>query len=77
MHDIDAFTPIINLPEVAILGIGQIKPRPFVVNNQLVVRDTVWLSLTFDHRIIDGAPAGRFLKRIKQLIQVPGIFINE
>lgn len=76
MHEIDAFTPIINLPEVAILGVGRIKARPAVVNGELGVRQMVWLSLTFDHRLVDGAPAARFLQRIKQLIENPYILLG-
>ncbi len=74
-QEIDAFTPIINLPEVAILGVGRIRPRPAVVDGQLCVRQTVWLSLTFDHRLVDGAPAARFLQRIKQLIEEPYLLL--
>lgn len=76
MHEIDAFTPIINLPEVAILGVGRIKARPAVVNGELGVRQMVWLSLTFDHRLVDGAPAARFLQRIKQLIENPYLLLG-
>ena len=54
---IDAFTPIINWPECAILGIGEIRKRPTVVGDLIVARHAVTLSLTFDHRIADGAPA--------------------
>lgn len=68
---IDAFTPIINPPETAVLGIGRIAPRPFVVGRQLEVRDTVTLSLSFDHRLLDGAPAARFLQRITELLERP------
>jgi pyruvate dehydrogenase E2 component (dihydrolipoamide acetyltransferase) len=68
---IDAFTPIINPPQTAVLGIGRIAPRPYAVGRQLEVRDTVTLSLSFDHRLIDGAPAARFLQRIAELIQRP------
>ena len=68
---IDAFTPIINPPEAAVLGIGRISPRPFAVGRQLEVRDTVTLSLSFDHRLLDGAPAARFLQRISALIERP------
>src|SRR5262249_48224646 len=57
---IDAFTPIINWPECAILGVGRIHKRPAVLNNQIVPRDMVTLSLTFDHRVVDGAPAAGF-----------------
>ncbi len=76
MHEIDAFTPIINLPEVAILGVGRIKARPAVVNGEIVVRQTMWLSLTFDHRLVDGAPAARFLQRIKQLVEEPYLLLT-
>jgi pyruvate dehydrogenase E2 component (dihydrolipoamide acetyltransferase) len=75
MHEIDAFTPIINLPEAAILGVGRIKARPAVVEGELCVRQTMWLSLTFDHRLVDGAPAARFLKRVKQLIEQPFLLL--
>lgn len=71
MVDVDAFTPIINPPECAILGVGRIVARPVGVNGQIVLRDMVALSLSFDHRLVDGAPAGRFLQRIKQLIERP------
>jgi len=70
-YGIDAFTPIINPPEMVVLGIGRISPRPFVVGGKLEVRDTVTLSLSFDHRLIDGAPAARFLQRIAALIESP------
>jgi pyruvate dehydrogenase E2 component (dihydrolipoamide acetyltransferase) len=72
-YEIDAFTPIINLPQAAILGVGGIKQRPFVVDGQVMVRDVVWLSLTFDHRLVDGAPAALFLQYIKRLIERPGL----
>ena len=71
MFEIDAFTPVINLPEVAILGVGRIKPVPAAVDGQVVIRQRMWLSLTHDHRLVDGAPAARFLQRIKQLIEAP------
>jgi pyruvate dehydrogenase E2 component (dihydrolipoamide acetyltransferase) len=75
MHEIDAFTPIINLPEAAILGVGRIKARPVVVDGQIVVGQMLWLSLTFDHRLVDGAPAARFLQRIKQLVEAPYLLL--
>jgi pyruvate dehydrogenase E2 component (dihydrolipoamide acetyltransferase) len=71
MYDIDAFTPVINLPEAAILGVGRIAPKPVALNGAVVVRQMVTLSLVFDHRLIDGAPAARFLQYIKQLIEEP------
>lgn len=69
---IDAFTPIINLPQCAILGVGRIRRQPVAHGDQIVLRDQVVLSLTFDHCIIDGAPAARFLQTLTQLIENPG-----
>jgi pyruvate dehydrogenase E2 component (dihydrolipoamide acetyltransferase) len=74
MYEIDAFTPVINLPECAILGIGRIVARPVVVDEAaetIAVRKMLALSLTFDHRVVDGAPAARFLQRVKHLIERP------
>ena len=68
---IDAFTPIINYPECAILGIGRIRRCPVVLDEQIVIRDQVTLSLTFDHRITDGAPAARFLQTLSAAIENP------
>ncbi len=68
---IDAFTPIINPPQTAILGVGRIRPAAAVHNGELCIRQRMFLSLTFDHRIIDGAPAARFLMDIVRLIEKP------
>ena len=76
MHEIDAFTPIINLPEAAILGVGRIQPKPVVRNGEIVVRQMWTLSLAFDHRVVDGAPAARFLQRIKQLVEDPYLLLG-
>jgi len=75
MFEVDAFTPIINLPEAAILGVGRIKDCAAVVDGEVAVRKMMWLSLTFDHRLVDGAPAARFLQRIKQLIEEPYLLL--
>jgi pyruvate dehydrogenase E2 component (dihydrolipoamide acetyltransferase) len=75
VYGVDAFTPIINLPETAILGVGRIRPRPAVVDGEVCVRQTMWLSLTFDHRLVDGAPAARFLQRIVQFIEEPYLLL--
>jgi pyruvate dehydrogenase E2 component (dihydrolipoamide acetyltransferase) len=75
MFEIDAFAPIINLPEAAILGVGRIKDCAAVVNGEIAVRKMMWLSLTFDHRLVDGAPAARFLQRIKQLTEEPYLLL--
>lgn len=74
-YGIDAFTPIINLPETAILGVGCIRREPAVVDNQIVPRDQVTLSLTFDHRIVDGAPAARFLQAIRLAVENPSAWL--
>ena len=60
----DAFTPIVNPPQCAILGVGRIVDKPVAVDGLVQVRPTMWLSLTFDHRIVDGAPAARFLQQL-------------
>ena len=69
MYGIDAFTPIINLPECAVLGVGRVATEPAVHEGQIVPRDRVTLSLTFDHRVVDGAPAARFLNEVRQQIE--------
>jgi pyruvate dehydrogenase E2 component (dihydrolipoamide acetyltransferase) len=71
MYEIEAFTPVINLPECAILGVGQIAEQAVVRDGQLCARAMVTLSLSFDHRIVDGAPAARFLQRMKHLVEQP------
>ncbi|HLG50700.1 MAG TPA: dihydrolipoamide acetyltransferase family protein [Chloroflexota bacterium] len=71
MFGVETFTPIINWPECAILGVGQVAERAVARSGQLAVRPTMWLSLTFDHRIVDGAPAAQFLQRVKQLLESP------
>jgi pyruvate dehydrogenase E2 component (dihydrolipoamide acetyltransferase) len=71
MYEIEEFTPVINLPEAAILGVGMIVPTPVAVKDQVVIQPRMALSLAFDHRVVDGAPAARFLQRIKHLIEAP------
>jgi pyruvate dehydrogenase E2 component (dihydrolipoamide acetyltransferase) len=68
---VDAFTPIINPPQVAILGVGRIHPEPAAYEGQIALREMMFLSLTFDHRAVDGAPAARLLQDIAQLIEKP------
>ena len=68
---IEMFTPLINLPECAILGLGRIQKQVVVDDKQFVARDRMMLSLTFDHRIVDGAPAARFLQSLSLLIENP------
>jgi pyruvate dehydrogenase E2 component (dihydrolipoamide acetyltransferase) len=70
-YDVDGFTPVINLPEVAILGVGRIAPKAVVRDGKVVARTMVTLSLVFDHRLVDGAPAAQFLKYLKEMIENP------
>jgi pyruvate dehydrogenase E2 component (dihydrolipoamide acetyltransferase) len=71
MYGADIFAPIINPPEAGILGVGAIKMRPVVVDNQFITKPMMWLALTFDHRILDGVPATLFLKRVKENLENP------
>ncbi len=73
---IDHFNPIINLPQSAILGVGRIVREPVFLGDQITPRDILTLSLTFDHRVIDGAPAARFLETLRQIIARPAQFLN-
>ena len=93
MLGVEGFTPVINLPECCILGVGRIVRKPVVVDSlrfpgagideadgnhpgdTVVVRPMMTLSLAFDHRVIDGAPAARFLERVAQLIQDPVLLL--
>lgn len=70
-------TPIIHLPEVAILGVHRITKRPVVKDSEIVVRDIAHLSLSVDHRVIDGATAARFTDRVKNLIENPSDLLSE
>ena len=67
-YGVDAFTPILNPPQSTILGVGRILQRPVVQNGALTTASTCWLSLTFDHRITDGAPAAQALNAIARLM---------
>lgn len=71
MYDVDFFTPIINYPQVGILGIGRIKQTLSMQAGKITEGAKVFLSLTFDHRAVDGAPAARFLKEVAQWIEQP------
>ncbi|NOZ73280.1 MAG: 2-oxo acid dehydrogenase subunit E2 [Chloroflexi bacterium] len=70
-YEIDFFTPIINPPECAVLGIGRLKEKIIPVDGQPSVETVISLSLTFDHRLVDGAPAAQFLQRVKHSIEHP------
>lgn len=75
MYGIDAFTPIINLPQCAILGVGRIAKKPAVYQDQIVPRQMLTLSLTHDHRVVDGAPAARFLNTVREYIETPTLWL--
>jgi pyruvate dehydrogenase E2 component (dihydrolipoamide acetyltransferase) len=77
MFGIDAFTPIINLPQAAILGVGRIALRPAVVNGEVVPRKLMALSLTFDHRVADGAAAARLLNLVREYVEEPSLWMFE
>jgi pyruvate dehydrogenase E2 component (dihydrolipoamide acetyltransferase) len=77
LYEIDAFTPLVNLPECAILGLGRIVAKQVVYRDEVAIRHMMTLSLAFDHRLVDGAPAARFLQRIKQLIEEPLLLLCE
>jgi pyruvate dehydrogenase E2 component (dihydrolipoamide acetyltransferase) len=70
---IDHFTPIINPPQVAILGVGRIRKVPTVRKGKIRIRQVIGLALTCDHRLIDGAPAARFLSEVQNLIENPDL----
>ena len=64
-------TPVINQPEVAILGIHKIQERPIARSGQVVIRPMMWLGLSYDHRLVDGTPAVQFLRRVCELLESP------
>lgn len=71
MYAIDGFTPIINPPETAILGVGRINEKPVAVNGEIAIKPMMVLSLSFDHRSVDGAPAAAFLTELKETLENP------
>ena len=70
-YDIDGFTPIINPPQVGILGVGRAVDKPIIANGEVVKAAMMVLSLTFDHRVVDGAPAAAFLQAVKGYLEDP------
>ena len=75
MYGIESFTPIINQPEVAILGVTTMEDRAVVRNGEIVIRPMMTLSLTFDHRVVDGSVAAEFLQRVKALLENPALML--
>lgn len=74
---VDAFTPVLNPPEVAILGAGRIREEPAVQAGNLCVRQVITLSLTIDHRVVDGAPGARYLRRVAELLSQPCLLLAD
>lgn len=70
-HRVDAFTPLLNPPQTGILGVGRARVRPAVVDGEVVPRILLVLSVTFDHRVIDGAPAAAFLTAVADRLEAP------
>ena len=70
-YEVDAFTPIINPPEVAILGVGRVVEKPVILQGVISKGAMMYLSLTFDHRVVDGAPAAEFLQKLKGYLEDP------
>jgi len=70
-------TPILNPPQVGILGLHAVKDRPVAVDGQIQVRPMMYVALTYDHRLVDGAEAVRFLVRVKELVEDPGVLLIE
>ena len=68
---VDWFTPVLNPPQCALLGVGRMRRTPTAVGREILIRDVATFMLTFDHRALDGAPVGRFLARLKRLLEAP------
>ena len=68
-QEIESFVPVINLPECAILGVGAITEKATIVDEKIIPQNRIGLTLVFDHRLVDGAPAARFLQKVKHLIE--------
>jgi 2-oxoglutarate dehydrogenase E2 component (dihydrolipoamide succinyltransferase) len=70
-------TPILNPPQVAILGLQRIEQRPIAMDGQVVIRPMMYIALSYDHRVVDGREAVQFLVRIKELIEQPELLLLE
>jgi len=76
MFEVDGFTPILRSPETGILGVGRVKEKPAVYNGKITIRPMMFLSLTFDHRVVDGAPAAEFLQTAARYLQQPTLALT-
>jgi pyruvate dehydrogenase E2 component (dihydrolipoamide acetyltransferase) len=75
MYGMESFSPIINQPEVAILGVNSIVDTPVVSNGEIVIRPLMNISLTADHRAVDGAVAAQFMQKIKAYVEKPALLL--
>ena len=75
MLEVDGFTPILRSPETGILGVGRVKEKPVVYDGEIAIRSMMFLSLTFDHRVLDGTPAMAFLETVARYLQHPTLIM--
>jgi len=75
MLEVDGFTPILRSPETGILGVGRVKEKPVVYDGEIAIRSMMFLSLTFDHRVLDGTPAMAFLETVARYLQHPALMM--
>lgn len=75
MYEIESFFPIINSPGIAIMGVGKIEKVPIVENDKIEIKNVMYISFSFDHRVIDGAYAAEFYKELKEIIEMPGVLL--
>jgi pyruvate dehydrogenase E2 component (dihydrolipoamide acetyltransferase) len=75
MFEVDGFTPILKPPETGILGVGRVREKPAVHEGKIAIRSMMFLSLTFDHRVVDGAPANDFLQTVARYLQNPTLAV--
>jgi len=74
-YGVEIFAPVINPPQIAIIGFGATEKRPIIVNENVVVKHMATLSLVFDHRVVDGVPAAEFLREVKRLLEAPDTLV--
>jgi pyruvate dehydrogenase E2 component (dihydrolipoamide acetyltransferase) len=76
MFQVDGVTPILKSPETGILGIGRVNAKPAVVNGKIAIRSMMFLNLTFDHQVVDGAPAAEFLQTVARYLENPYLIMT-
>ena len=72
-YEIESFVAVLNPPQAAILAVGATEDRPVARDGEVVVRPTMTMTLTVDHRAVDGAPAADFLRTVKAMLELPGL----